>query len=710
MKRSTSRAIGLFSLLTIALFFRAAYPTADPPKNLSNSRGIFLDGPKNVHNARNLALTGTLRLDEGWNPFCYSPSFTWITALVFKAFGTGLCQARIYPILSSFLSVLLVYAIARRDWGEKAAFLSAAFLGFDFTTISYGRLAMFETPMVTVMLLAVYAWQKAREKGRIWFLTSGICLGLAFVAKSIAVYFIGIFLAFSFLTALQEARFRPSKPLLGPCLILLGFMSVMSLWLLFFLLPNRSWVGKIGSGWLELALSGGLVSWLRNVFRFSLFWHLCRSLPVLLLALYGAFTLCSMSVEQRRLDVDPLALLCALWFVGGGMFLSSLSYRPLRYFVALTPPICLLGARSAVQLWSKELPRTPSFLRSFFSLLYFITVSWLVYVSWIDPQLAERMRTFTSSLPTWFLRGLIASLLSTLCGAALFALAVFLGRLASKAERASNGSRKLVVLLTSGAFLLIQGMLYLDWVSAREYGVRDGSRALARLPHSVIAGRAANAACIENHHRPVCVTGWWDVGLLDEKGRDLFERYPITHVQMTTQLWGVVPWFYRHYLGALSRCRFEEGIHFDSVDYPVYSLGMDPLWGPKAGEEMHLEAENQFYHVGLRTLGRDRGTLRSDRDYGFLLLTTPFIPQADHYRFDVLLRGDQESAALEIRRDLDAENPLAKRTLFLEGPWQKESLTVHTPDDAPLLFLTLFVTGQGKAEVDSIDIKAPTSL
>jgi len=709
MKRSAVREMGLFFLLATAFLLRAAFPTADPPKNLSNSRGIFLDGPKNVHNARNLALTGTFRLDDGWNPFCYSPSFTWATYLAFKTFGAGLWQARMYPILCSVLSILLVYAVARKEWGEGAAFLSAAFLGLDFTTISYGRLAMFETPMVAVMLLAVYAWQKGREDGAVWLVISGVCLGLSFVAKSIAAYFVGVFLAFSFFHALQLSRFRPSRSLARPLYILSGLTAVMLLWLLFFFLPNRSWVGKIGSGWLELAMSGGLVSWLRNAFRFSAFWHLCRSLPLLLLAIWGIFKLFFAFLESRgasRPEVDPLALLCALWFVGGGVFLSSLTYRPLRYFVALTPPLCLLAAWTAKQLWNNRKPSTGSFPAFLSSFLYFVAVSWLVYVSWLDPLLAGRTGGISPKIPTWLVRGAIAAGLSFLCGSILFAFSALAVRLASRSGRKACWPRRAAVLLAGGAFLSVQGHLYWDWAAHREYGVRDGSRALARLPHAVIAGRAANAACIENAHRPVCVTGWWDVGLVDEHGRDLFDRYPITHLQMTTQLWGVVPWFFRHYPEALSRCRFEQGIHFDSVDYPVYALTPDQLLGPTPGTKIRLEAETQFYHVGKRTFQGDRETLRSDRDYGFLLLTVPFLPRADSHRFDVLLRGKGESATIEVRRDLDKGPPLAQKTVSLEEDWRAETLVAPDCADVPLVFLALFVSGQGQAEVDFIEIKA----
>jgi len=521
-----------------------------------------------------------------------------------------------------------------------------------------------------------------------------------------AVYFIGTFLVFVFLDSLQDAHFRPRRQVLRPWPILGSFLMVMTLWWVFFFLPNRSWVSKIGGGWLDLAMSGGLLDLLKNMFRFSAFWHLGRCLPILVLGLYWIFRSCSRILVERRLSFDPLTLVCSFWFMGGALFLSSLTYRPLRYFVALTPPIFLLASKAIVELWDAKHEEKRSSFTPWIHPIFFVLMSWLIWISWLDPLLLSRFKHTFSLIHAWYVRGGLFLFLSLMVVGIFFASSIAWKHCLKTTSWHIPSTPRMVSCFLGFLFLCTQATLYLQWVQRREYGVRDGSRALRRLPFSVIAGRGANAACIENQHQPICVTGWWDRGLRDEEGKDLFERYPITHLQMTTHLGGVVPWYFRNYPDRMSYCRFEESAHFHGVDYPIYALGEHALLGPTKGQRIRLEAEEQFYHVGQRT-PQPHGSIQSEKKRGFLLLTVPFVPQADQYLFEVVLSGDREAARLEIRENLHGE-PVASMNITLDGPWRKEAIQVETSGQSRL-FLSLYVAGQGRAAVDYVEISAPHS-
>ena len=83
-------------ILLLALAARTVHLTADPPKDLCWSLGVFFDEGVYNHNARNQLLFGEWRLDE-WNDFYYSAVSTWVKYEVMRVIGVGAGSAAHSP-------------------------------------------------------------------------------------------------------------------------------------------------------------------------------------------------------------------------------------------------------------------------------------------------------------------------------------------------------------------------------------------------------------------------------------------------------------------------------------------------------------------------------------------------------------------------------------------------------------------------------------
>ena len=99
-------------ILLLALAARTVHLTADPPKDLCWSLGVFFDEGVYNHNARNQLLFGEWRLDE-WNDFYYSAVSTWVKYEVMRVIGVGRAQIRLISIAYSMLSLLFLYLAAK---------------------------------------------------------------------------------------------------------------------------------------------------------------------------------------------------------------------------------------------------------------------------------------------------------------------------------------------------------------------------------------------------------------------------------------------------------------------------------------------------------------------------------------------------------------------------------------------------------------------
>jgi hypothetical protein len=108
--------------------------------------------------------------------------------------------ARILEFLLSIVSIILVYAIARKIFSQRAAVVSSAVWAFSSIVFYMGFHEYTEIPEVTLVLAAVLAFVSGRN------FAAGIFAGLAFTMKFPA----GIFLAVLGLCLILQKRWKPA--------------------------------------------------------------------------------------------------------------------------------------------------------------------------------------------------------------------------------------------------------------------------------------------------------------------------------------------------------------------------------------------------------------------------------------------------------------------------------------------------------------------
>jgi 4-amino-4-deoxy-L-arabinose transferase-like glycosyltransferase len=99
-------------------------------------------------------------------PAFYKPPFTyWLMMAGFAAGGTSLVAARLAIVITTILTVLLVYLLGARMYGQRegliAGLLCATCLGFQI----YGRVGMLDMPLTLFTAAAVYCFYRAHREG-----------------------------------------------------------------------------------------------------------------------------------------------------------------------------------------------------------------------------------------------------------------------------------------------------------------------------------------------------------------------------------------------------------------------------------------------------------------------------------------------------------------------------------------------------------------
>jgi 4-amino-4-deoxy-L-arabinose transferase-like glycosyltransferase len=146
------------------------------------------------------------------------PVFLYTLALFFRIFGASETAARLPNILSSLVSMVLVYHIALTITNRRVALLSVVFVALSPFDVQFAATA-FTDPMMVCLSLASFLFAlKSRH------LAAGFMMGLAVMTKPTAVLFLPLLL---FFTWLPFGRAWLSKRLARAILMLaVGFLVV----------------------------------------------------------------------------------------------------------------------------------------------------------------------------------------------------------------------------------------------------------------------------------------------------------------------------------------------------------------------------------------------------------------------------------------------------------------------------------------------------
>lgn len=221
-KKNQTALLLLFAIIFM-LIFSAITLTTKP--------AFWYDEGINIELARNFSLYGQLDLIveplifSGIGPNIGSTGYptTIPLALVFKIFGFGLVQARIYMLLWMSVCLISTFYFAKQYWGTGVAvavvFLFASFPPF----YGNGRSVMGEIPGFIFLLFSL--WYLLCHKR---FFISGILLGLAVISKP-SVYFFFIIAYVLFLLTVKKNTFRKVIfLLLGSLIPFFGWIAIYS--------------------------------------------------------------------------------------------------------------------------------------------------------------------------------------------------------------------------------------------------------------------------------------------------------------------------------------------------------------------------------------------------------------------------------------------------------------------------------------------------
>ena len=123
---------------------------------------LYLTIAEDMH-ARGAWLTPTL---YGEPSFFKPPLLYWAARLSYAALGPTMLAGRLPVALSAAGLCLVVAALARRMFGERAALRAALLAASTFGVLRFGRLGMMDVPMALSLAVAAWAAYRAEHEGR----------------------------------------------------------------------------------------------------------------------------------------------------------------------------------------------------------------------------------------------------------------------------------------------------------------------------------------------------------------------------------------------------------------------------------------------------------------------------------------------------------------------------------------------------------------
>jgi 4-amino-4-deoxy-L-arabinose transferase-like glycosyltransferase len=110
-------------------------------------------------------------------------------AAAYSLFGVSEATTTLIPLLTSVSSVVLVFFIARRQFGLTAGVIAAVLMASFPLSIRYGSILVPETVAELYILAAVWLYLRACESGRLTTATAvGITLGVAYLTRELAFF------------------------------------------------------------------------------------------------------------------------------------------------------------------------------------------------------------------------------------------------------------------------------------------------------------------------------------------------------------------------------------------------------------------------------------------------------------------------------------------------------------------------------------------
>lgn len=510
--------VGLF-LLFIGL--RLLFLTADPPSAISIGT-VWLDEGGWTHNARNKVLFDEWRLDE-FNPMFFSPIFTYLEYLSFKAFGVGTFQARLVSVVFGCLSLLFFYATMRISFNRIIALSAFFFMGTNYIFLMHNRIAMADTTLIFFMVLTLFFFQKSEE--RLYYsIFSGISCMLAFVTKASGGFFLAVPILTLIIIWLQNADNSEIKKRVKYRFLffLSGLFMLAAVWLVFWVLPNLQdyWFYNIGIQTRirlnDMTLWTFIKEHVIHIFGFSIFHTFFGRMPIISIAAFIAILVLWGEFATSFKKTHPLDIFFLTWFLLAALEIIFISAVQHRYLFFIPPLIGLgthlLGKHDSIEILGRLL--TLKSVNKIFSFLVLLYVLYLIYGSLgrlFIPYPEVRLKILASfSLGMSILSGFI---------------------LIRKGESLLNRMRNIKTGYNLFFTLLVFSLVinlgqYAHWVIRKDYTYYRASKQLGNIlkPSTPVQGDAAIALSLENKIKPIFIGDGWS------NDRDVLKRDDVEHI------------------------------------------------------------------------------------------------------------------------------------------------------------------------------------
>jgi len=488
-------------MLTILIFIaiRFLFISIDPPTWLTGSRGPFADEGYKTYEARNMHLFGELDPHpedsyDGW--YEISPVSYHMFLGMFNMFGAGYVQARMINILLSIFCIYLLYIIVAKAYDKDVAKMAAVLLGTNFIFLVYSKIALLEVPLTLFLLLSILFWQKSYEHR--WMIIFSLASFIAaYFTKPIAIFFAPAIL---FMVIHSNKDILMKRPYMIGSALGIIILSILT----YLLLPEviEKLISLIASRSPDSLTD--LIIRAKGLMREKFF------LYNIILTL-GFFFYIVLFFSSKRKPLDIVAFIWSIFLI---VLLALQDYRPIRYFVPLTPAFCLLVSvvisekKRIAEFFKKKSPIRDVFM---FVLIYLMLAASYYPLKILFPILEDHKILF---------------LLSDI--AVAFVVMMFLGeRFNGVVANVFKLKRFMAIVLF--VYLMISIVPSIAWFGAPNFQMIESSkdfRDTVPKDANVLGINWAQALCMESEHRCYKVSGTFNEA--DEAFKELDIDYFIT--------------------------------------------------------------------------------------------------------------------------------------------------------------------------------------
>jgi hypothetical protein len=345
------------ALLFLGLFAFQAINLDSDPSPLTEGYQFNDEGYWN-HSARCRVLFGTFVPDEFNQDIIASPLFTLIQWAVFSVSGVSIYSARLLPLASLWLILLMMYFLVKRHSSVHAALLAVALLGLLHEMLMYTK---WSTPIITqacFLTAILWFWEYGKTGSRWWMAACGASLVAATLTTLLTIHCLPGILLFMGVALFirKEVDWKRIVVFLGVALFL-GIVAAVA-----YYLPNydqiQIFVRTIGEANFRNDPRGGVTNARQSLQALPFLELFCSPgvVPLTMLASLWFIDFLTRLVKEGigvvLRQMSSVELYCVCWVVGATPSIIATPTIAPRRFVIFLVPIAVLSSFFIWRVWN----------------------------------------------------------------------------------------------------------------------------------------------------------------------------------------------------------------------------------------------------------------------------------------------------------------------------------------------------------------------